>query len=124
MDTLRWTEIWYLQLLCNLFQFETKQTLTKFEGQQSISSADFYGGGPSGRSYSNNDNYYNTGPDLQEIRDGVKQGVTKVAGKLSNLANGLVNSIQVWDAGTLKHENVLFEQPLMTLRHIPNKYII
>ena len=73
--------------------------LSKFEGQNSISSADFYGNGPgsSGGGNRHNDQYYNTGPDLQDIRDGMKQSVTKVAGRISNLANGIVNSLQVWE---------------------------
>ena len=76
-------------------QAETKSQLSKFEGQNSISSADFYGSGPGSSGRRGNEDYYNTGPDLQDLRDGMKQSVTKVAGRISNLANGIVNSLQV-----------------------------
>jgi ADP-ribosylation factor GTPase-activating protein 2/3 len=73
--------------------FEMKQNLSKFDGQSSISSADLFGGGgPSPRSQSSD--YGGTAPDLAEIKEGVRQGVTKVAGKLSSLANGVISSIQ------------------------------
>jgi len=64
----------------------------KFQNSSSISSDDYFGGGSSnsGSKY----NSYNT-PDMQDIKDGVKQGVTKVAGKLSNLASGVMSSLQV-----------------------------
>ena len=74
---------------------ETRQQLAKFEGQSSISSSDFYGNGPGSSGSGRRDDYYNTGPDLQDIRDGMKQSVTKVAGRLSNIANGIVSSLQV-----------------------------
>lgn len=67
-----------------------KQNMARFEGSSSISSADFYGD-----SSSNRQQNYNSGPDFQDIKDGVKQGVTKVAGKLSTLANGVMSSLQV-----------------------------
>ncbi|XP_021355373.1 ADP-ribosylation factor GTPase-activating protein 2-like isoform X2 [Mizuhopecten yessoensis] len=70
--------------------FAMKQNMSRFEGSSSISSADFYGDSSSKRSQ----NYNNTGPDFQDIKDGVRQGVTKVAGKLSTLANGVMNSLQ------------------------------
>lgn len=82
-------------LLCfvSTQQFETKQTLSKFEGSTGISSSDFFGNGAErGRS----GDYGSGGPDLAEIKEGVKQGVTKVAGKLSSLANGMMNSLQVY----------------------------
>lgn len=34
-------------------------------------------------------------PDLDDVRESVRQGVTKVAGKLSSLANGVMSSLQV-----------------------------
>jgi len=34
-------------------------------------------------------------PDLDDVKESVKQGVTKVAGKLSSLANGMMSSFQV-----------------------------
>jgi len=72
---------------------ETKQKLSTYQGRSGISSDDLFG---SDRSSSKpNNDYYGTGPDLAEIKEGVRQGVTKVAGKLSSLANGMINSIQV-----------------------------
>ncbi len=78
------------------FQLEMKQNLSRFEGSNSISSSDLFGGNdPSSRHNSSSNNYGGAGPDLAEIREGVRQGVTKVAGKLSSLANGMITSIQV-----------------------------
>lgn len=34
-------------------------------------------------------------PDLSGLKDGMREGVTKMAGKLSNIANNVVNTIQV-----------------------------
>lgn len=34
-------------------------------------------------------------PDLDDVRESVRQGVTKVAGRLSSLANGVMSTIQV-----------------------------
>ena len=69
--------------------------MTKFDGEKGISSADFFGGGPGSSGASRRSDNYDTGPDLAEIKDSVKQGVHKVAGRLSNIANGVMNSIQV-----------------------------
>ncbi|BFZ24913.1 hypothetical protein BsWGS_27952 [Bradybaena similaris] len=71
--------------------FETRQNLSRLEGQTSISSDDFFGGGGQ---KSRKQNYSSTAPDFQDIKDGVKQGVTKVAGKISSLANGVMNTLQ------------------------------
>ncbi|KAJ8314498.1 hypothetical protein KUTeg_006648 [Tegillarca granosa] len=71
--------------------FEAKQNLAKYEGSSSISSSDLFGGQSNSRKSSSN---YSSGPDLQDIKDGVKQGVSKVAGRLSNLANGVMSSLQ------------------------------
>uniref|UniRef100_A0A646QEF5 ADP-ribosylation factor GTPase-activating protein 2 n=1 Tax=Hemiscolopendra marginata TaxID=943146 RepID=A0A646QEF5_9MYRI len=70
--------------------YERKTNLARFEGSSSISSADYFGDSshraPAPSSFS--------GPDLDDIKEGVKAGVTKVAGKLSSLANGVMTSIQ------------------------------
>ena len=34
-------------------------------------------------------------PDLDDVKESVRQGVTKVASRLSNMANDLASSIQV-----------------------------
>ncbi|KAH9505624.1 ADP-ribosylation factor GTPase-activating protein 2 [Bulinus truncatus] len=73
--------------------FETRQNLSRLEGQTSISSDDFFGGSGSSGSSSRRQ-YSSATPDLQDIKDGVRQGVTKVAGKLSSLANGVMSSLQ------------------------------
>lgn len=84
-------EIYHFMMICSSLQLETKQTLSKFEGSSSISSDDFFGGGP--RSSHGSSHY--SGTDLSDIKEGVRQGVTKVAGKLSSLANGVMSSLQV-----------------------------
>lgn len=77
-----------------LLQFETRQNLSKFEGSSGISSADLFGDGDKSGGRSNYSSY-GSGPDFQDIKDGVKQGVTKVAGRLSNIASGVMSSLQV-----------------------------
>lgn len=73
--------------------FEAKQKLRNFEGSSGISSSDLFGSGStSGRSASSY--YYSAGPDLADIKEGVKQGISKVAGRLSNLANDVMGSMQ------------------------------
>ena len=34
-------------------------------------------------------------PDLDDVKESVRQGVTKVAGRLSNLASGAMSQLQV-----------------------------
>uniref|UniRef100_A0A8D9FE36 ADP-ribosylation factor GTPase-activating protein 2 n=1 Tax=Cacopsylla melanoneura TaxID=428564 RepID=A0A8D9FE36_9HEMI len=80
---------------------DTKSDMTRFEGSSSISSADYfgtgaspYGGSGGGGGYYSGGGYGGAGPDLEDVRESVRQGVTKVAGKLSSLANGVMSSIQ------------------------------
>ncbi|XP_059480624.1 ADP-ribosylation factor GTPase-activating protein 2 isoform X2 [Neocloeon triangulifer] len=75
--------------------WERKTNLQRFEGSSSISSADYFddGSGSSSQQRSNSGPAYQS-PDLEDVRESVRQGVTKVAGKLSNLANGVMNSFQ------------------------------
>lgn len=73
--------------------YERKANLNRFQGSSSISSADYFGdskGTGSNNSMANNFQ----APDLDDVKESVRQGVTKVAGKLSSLANGVMSSIQ------------------------------
>ncbi|XP_050530472.1 ADP-ribosylation factor GTPase-activating protein 2 [Daktulosphaira vitifoliae] len=65
-----------------------KSNLSRFEGSNSISSAQLFG-----RQETYVDSSYQA-PDLEEVKESVKQGVTRVAGKLSSLANGVMSSFQ------------------------------
>ena len=67
-----------------------RQNLSRLEGKSSISSDDVFG-----TNQSRSSSYGSSAPDLQDIKDGVRQGITKVAGRLSNIANGVVSSLQV-----------------------------
>jgi len=80
-----------------LFQWERKANLSRFEGSSSISSADFFNGDSSRSGGSGGSGYSGqfVAPDLEDVKESVRQGVTKVAGKLSSLANGVVSTIQV-----------------------------
>ncbi|OXA60645.1 ADP-ribosylation factor GTPase-activating protein 2 [Folsomia candida] len=73
--------------------YERRTNLSRFEGSTSISSADYFGDGrqrnEAAGSYSNMQNV-----DLDDVKESVRQGVTKVAGKISNLANGVMSSLQ------------------------------
>lgn len=71
--------------------YEKRTNLSRFEGSTSISSADYFGDSSS-RNRAPQPSYAT--PDLDEIKEGVKAGVTKVAGKLSSLANGVMTSLQ------------------------------
>ncbi|XP_072165444.1 ADP-ribosylation factor GTPase-activating protein 2-like [Diadema setosum] len=68
-------------------EYESKARMAQFSGSSSISSDEYFGRTPS-RSHGS------TGSDLGAIKEGMKDGVSQVAGKLSRMANGLVNSIQ------------------------------
>lgn len=45
-------------------------------------------------SYIGAGDYQYSGPDLEDVRESVRQGVTKVAGRLSSLASGVMSSLQ------------------------------
>lgn len=92
----------FIQILkCSILQWERKTNLQRFEGSSSISSSDYFNNGQPtqrGSSSSNSGGGYQPSmqsPDLDDMKESVRQGVTKVAGKLSNLANGVMNSFQV-----------------------------
>ncbi|CAH8653924.1 unnamed protein product [Heterobilharzia americana] len=60
--------------------------LSRFQGSSSISSDDYFGRSKMKQSPVSN--------ELQNIKDGVKQSGTKVAGRLSNLATDVVHTLQ------------------------------
>ncbi|XP_055702586.1 ADP-ribosylation factor GTPase-activating protein 2 isoform X1 [Phlebotomus papatasi] len=78
--------------------FERSANLARFQGSSSISSEDFFddgtgrnqnrGGGSRMRSVDIR------GPNLDDVKESVRQGVTMVAGRLSTLANEMMTTIQ------------------------------
>jgi len=74
---------------------ERRSNLSRFDGQTSISSADYFGDGAQ-RNMQQSSSFQNSlqNVDLDDVKESVRQGVTKVAGKLSTLANGVMSSIQ------------------------------
>ncbi|XP_071445519.1 ADP-ribosylation factor GTPase-activating protein 2 isoform X3 [Hetaerina americana] len=78
--------------------WERQTNLSRFEGSSSISSAEYFGdsrGGTGGVGGSGGfSSQLPSAPDLEDVKESVRQGVTKVAGKLSSLANGVMSSIQ------------------------------
>ena len=71
-----------------------RTNLNKFEGSSSISSDELFGSGPN-RSASSPSSSSFARTDLTDIKEGVRQGVTKVAGRLSSFASGVMSSVQV-----------------------------
>ncbi|CAL7944993.1 unnamed protein product [Xylocopa violacea] len=79
--------------------WERRSNLRRFEGSSSISSADYFGTGSSNAtsptsSLSMRLSSGSTGVDLDDVRESVRQGVNKVAGRLSSFANAAVSSLQ------------------------------
>lgn len=103
--------------------FERSVNLNRFQGSNSISSSDYFGDGQSNsnqRSSSSRSKFFSkylyllrfvllkfttvllildfdlqyNGPDLDDVKESVKQGVTKVAGRLSNMATNVMSSLQ------------------------------
>lgn len=76
--------------------FESKN-VSRFEGSSSISSDDYFGrsniNNSGGRSIASNFNSTN----LYDLKEGVKDNVSKFAGHLSNLANDVVNTLNKMD---------------------------
>lgn len=73
--------------------------MRRFEGSSSISSADYFGTGNSTAtsptaSLSMRLSGGRADVDLDDVRESVRQGVYKVAGRLSSLANAAVSSLQ------------------------------
>ncbi|KAK2713456.1 hypothetical protein QYM36_009356 [Artemia franciscana] len=75
--------------------YERQVNNSRFEGSSSISSAEYFNRTevlPGSRYPLNNISLQ--APDLDEVRESVRQGVTKVAGRLSSLASGVMSQIQ------------------------------
>ncbi|CAB3246952.1 unnamed protein product [Arctia plantaginis] len=69
-------------------RWEREGNLSRFQGSSSISSAEYFGSDARPPAFSV------SAPDLDDVRESVRAGVTRVAGRLSSLANGVVSSIQ------------------------------
>jgi ADP-ribosylation factor GTPase-activating protein 2/3 len=71
---------------------------SRFQGSTAISSDMYFNreGGSGSMSRSSSSYSYNNmqAPDMEDVRESVKQGVNKVAGRLSGMASGVMNQIQ------------------------------
>ena len=65
--------------------------MSRFQGSSSISSAEYFNRQESTYAASRGMQT----PDLDDVKESVRQGVTKVAGRLSNLASGAMSQLQV-----------------------------
>lgn len=74
----------------NSSEYEAKANLSRFQGSSSISSAEFFGNGKDNTHTSSHVQMY----DMDDVKESVRQGVTKVAGKLGTMANDLMSSLQ------------------------------
>ena len=80
----------YLSLiLLYSFQSGPDANLNRFQGSSSISSAEYFGRQEvaPGRGLQT--------PDMEDVKESVRQGVSKVAGRLSNMASGALTQLQV-----------------------------
>ncbi|XP_055376749.1 ADP-ribosylation factor GTPase-activating protein 3 [Condylostylus longicornis] len=75
---------------------EVSASLSRFQGSTSISSADLFNDGKSNNSVSKLHSFdpRNNFNDLDDVKESVRQGVTKVAGRLSSIASDVMSSIQ------------------------------
>ncbi|XP_016992079.1 ADP-ribosylation factor GTPase-activating protein 2 isoform X2 [Drosophila rhopaloa] len=79
---------------------DVSASLNRFQGSRAISSSDYFGEGtPSGSAgnragYSSSVNFSAPDLDVESVKESVRQGVHKVAGRLSNLANDVMTSWQ------------------------------
>ncbi|XP_043521260.1 ADP-ribosylation factor GTPase-activating protein 2 isoform X1 [Frieseomelitta varia] len=78
--------------------WERKSNLRRFEGSSSISSADYFGTSSTATSPTSSLSMRlsggRAGVDLDDVRESVRQGVNKVADRISSLANAAVSSLQ------------------------------
>ncbi|KAH8364050.1 hypothetical protein KR084_001933 [Drosophila pseudotakahashii] len=76
---------------------DVSASLNRFQGSRAISSSDYFGDGtPGGSAGSRGSSVNFSAPDLdvESVKESVRQGVHKVAGRLSNLANDVMTSWQ------------------------------
>lgn len=73
---------------------EKSNNLSKFQGSTSISSADYFGDGSQNNTRSSRLEFHSPDLDMDDVKDSIRTGVHKVAGKLSSLANNVNNYIQ------------------------------
>lgn len=77
-----------------------QNNLNRFQGSTSISSDDYFS---DGRPKTNYNNSSSMAPDMNVIKQDLREGVTKVAGKLSNIASNVMNSLQVGSISISAH---------------------
>merc|ERR1719189_1746328 len=76
---------------------ERDANLTRFQGSNSISSDMYFNRDTAtGGGMKQSQSYYSNmqAPDMDDVKESVRQGVTKVAGRLSGMASGVMSSIQ------------------------------
>ena len=47
-------------------------------------------------------------PDMDDVKESVRQGVTKVAGRLSNMASGVMSQLQVRTTDLMFNVNLYY----------------
>lgn len=73
---------------------EKSSNLSKFQGSTSISSADYFGDGTQAAKRSSRMEFHSPDLDLDDVKDSIRTGVHKVAGRISSLANNVNSYIQ------------------------------
>jgi len=69
--------------------------LSRFQGSASISSDMYFNRETSGGSTGSRASGYNVqAPDMEDVKESVRQGVSKLGGRLSGMASGVMNQIQ------------------------------